>query len=218
MATRAQRGRKRTRSSGTCGKQIGSGWGETDTDKLKFPALSLRQGIEVFTQAAYGKRLIIEHALVPPGCPDEKLSGTNLQGRQRTCSSEIEPKPAGSWLPSSGLMPAAQVLVLTLTREGCLYEVALELHTSLDVFVVRKLGLPGREEGRAIQTLGDSVGAGISERPPPRRATYRLTDCASWHPGFCPTRARRSSSTAPAGPETLPRRPPVNWRPLTTRT
>src|SRR5918996_5091479 len=38
------------------------GLGETDTGKMKFPALSLRQGIEAFTEAAYGERLTFEHA------------------------------------------------------------------------------------------------------------------------------------------------------------
>ena len=36
--------------------------GETDTDKMRFPGLSLRQAIEKFTEAAYGKRLTFEHA------------------------------------------------------------------------------------------------------------------------------------------------------------
>ena len=38
------------------------GLGETDTDQMDFPALSLRQGIEAFTEAAYGERLTFEHA------------------------------------------------------------------------------------------------------------------------------------------------------------
>jgi hypothetical protein len=38
------------------------GLGETDTDQMEFPALSLRQGIEAFTEAAYGRRLTFEHA------------------------------------------------------------------------------------------------------------------------------------------------------------
>ena len=38
------------------------GLGETDTDKMRFPALSLRQAIEAFTQAAYSERLSFEHA------------------------------------------------------------------------------------------------------------------------------------------------------------
>jgi uncharacterized protein (DUF362 family) len=38
------------------------GLGETDTDQMKFPALSLRQAIEAFTEAAYGQRLTFEHA------------------------------------------------------------------------------------------------------------------------------------------------------------
>jgi hypothetical protein len=29
---------------------------------MTFPALGLRQGIEAFTEAAYGRRLTIEHA------------------------------------------------------------------------------------------------------------------------------------------------------------
>src|SRR5207237_5115964 len=37
------------------------GLGETDTQKIRFPALSLRQGIEAFTEAAYGQRLTFEH-------------------------------------------------------------------------------------------------------------------------------------------------------------
>jgi uncharacterized protein (DUF362 family) len=38
------------------------GLGETDIDKMRFPALSLRQAIEAFTEAAYGERLTFEHA------------------------------------------------------------------------------------------------------------------------------------------------------------
>jgi uncharacterized protein (DUF362 family) len=38
------------------------GLGETDVDKLEFPALSLREAIEAFTEAAYGERLSFEHA------------------------------------------------------------------------------------------------------------------------------------------------------------
>jgi uncharacterized protein (DUF362 family) len=36
--------------------------GETDTDEMEFPALSLKQAIEAFTQAAYGERLTFESA------------------------------------------------------------------------------------------------------------------------------------------------------------
>jgi hypothetical protein len=38
------------------------GLGETDTDAMEFPALSLQQAIEEFTEAAYGRRLTFEHA------------------------------------------------------------------------------------------------------------------------------------------------------------
>jgi uncharacterized protein (DUF362 family) len=38
------------------------GLGETDTDKMKFPGLGLRQAIEAFTAAAYGEQLTFEHA------------------------------------------------------------------------------------------------------------------------------------------------------------
>lgn len=38
------------------------GLGETDTDKMQFPAMSLDQAIEAFTEAAYGERLTFEHA------------------------------------------------------------------------------------------------------------------------------------------------------------
>src|SRR5207244_3918419 len=38
------------------------GLGETDTDKMQFPGLSLQQAIEAFTEAAYGQRLTFEHA------------------------------------------------------------------------------------------------------------------------------------------------------------
>jgi uncharacterized protein (DUF362 family) len=38
------------------------GLGETDEKKMEFPALSLREAIEAFTEAAYGKRLTFEHA------------------------------------------------------------------------------------------------------------------------------------------------------------
>ncbi len=36
--------------------------GESDTDKMTFPAMSLREAVEAFTQAAYGERLTFEHA------------------------------------------------------------------------------------------------------------------------------------------------------------
>lgn len=36
--------------------------GETDEDKMNIPALSLREAIEAFTEAAYGRRLTLEHA------------------------------------------------------------------------------------------------------------------------------------------------------------
>ena len=38
------------------------GLGETDTDRMHFPALSPAQAIEAFTLAAYGERLSFEHA------------------------------------------------------------------------------------------------------------------------------------------------------------
>src|SRR5438067_611791 len=38
------------------------GLGKTDTDKMQFPGLGLRQAIEAFTEAAYGRRLTFEHA------------------------------------------------------------------------------------------------------------------------------------------------------------
>jgi uncharacterized protein (DUF362 family) len=38
------------------------GLGETDIKKMEFPALSLREAIEAFTEAAYGERLSFEHA------------------------------------------------------------------------------------------------------------------------------------------------------------
>ena len=36
--------------------------GETDTDEMEFPAMSLKRAVEVFTEAAYGERLTFEHA------------------------------------------------------------------------------------------------------------------------------------------------------------
>jgi hypothetical protein len=33
------------------------GLGETDPDKMSFPALSLKEAVGIFTEAAYGKRL-----------------------------------------------------------------------------------------------------------------------------------------------------------------
>jgi hypothetical protein len=33
------------------------GLGETDTDKIDFPALSLEEAFGIFTEAAYGQRL-----------------------------------------------------------------------------------------------------------------------------------------------------------------
>jgi uncharacterized protein (DUF362 family) len=38
------------------------GLGETDVEKMEFPALQLRAAIEAFTEAAYGRRLTFEHA------------------------------------------------------------------------------------------------------------------------------------------------------------
>lgn len=38
------------------------GIGESDTDKMEFPKLSLSEAIGVFTEAAYGRRLDFEHA------------------------------------------------------------------------------------------------------------------------------------------------------------
>jgi uncharacterized protein (DUF362 family) len=38
------------------------GMGETDTDRMRFPALSLKDAIGAFTMAAYGRRLTFEHA------------------------------------------------------------------------------------------------------------------------------------------------------------
>jgi hypothetical protein len=35
------------------------GLGETDEEKIEFPALSLREAIEALTEAAYGKRLTL---------------------------------------------------------------------------------------------------------------------------------------------------------------
>jgi uncharacterized protein (DUF362 family) len=40
----------------------GAGVGETDTARMRFPELSLREAIERFTQAVYGRRLTFEHA------------------------------------------------------------------------------------------------------------------------------------------------------------
>jgi uncharacterized protein (DUF362 family) len=37
------------------------GLGETDPRKMAFPAMQLRDAIEVFTSAAYGERLTFEH-------------------------------------------------------------------------------------------------------------------------------------------------------------
>ena len=38
------------------------GLGETDTDKMDFPAMGLREAIEAFTKAVYGEKLTFEHA------------------------------------------------------------------------------------------------------------------------------------------------------------
>ena len=38
------------------------GLGETETAKMGFPGLGLREAIAVFTEAAYGKRLTFESA------------------------------------------------------------------------------------------------------------------------------------------------------------
>jgi uncharacterized protein (DUF362 family) len=38
------------------------GIGQTDVDKMKFPAMSMKEAIMAFTEAAYGQRLTFEHA------------------------------------------------------------------------------------------------------------------------------------------------------------
>ena len=38
------------------------GLGESDTEKMEFPSLGLREAIEAFTEAAYGRRLTFEHS------------------------------------------------------------------------------------------------------------------------------------------------------------
>ena len=38
------------------------GIGESETDKMRFPKLSLTEAIRAFTEATYGKRLDFEHA------------------------------------------------------------------------------------------------------------------------------------------------------------
>lgn len=38
------------------------GIGETDVERMEFPLMSLRQAVEAFTEAAYGKRLTFGHA------------------------------------------------------------------------------------------------------------------------------------------------------------
>ena len=38
------------------------GVGESDTERMKFVGMSLREAIEAFTLAAYGERLTFEHA------------------------------------------------------------------------------------------------------------------------------------------------------------
>src|SRR5205807_10587244 len=38
------------------------GLGETDTERMKFPVLSLEEAIRAFTAAAYGEALTFEHA------------------------------------------------------------------------------------------------------------------------------------------------------------
>ena len=37
------------------------GLGQTDIDQIDFPAMSMREAIEAFTSAAYGRRLTFEH-------------------------------------------------------------------------------------------------------------------------------------------------------------
>ena len=38
------------------------GLGETDVQKMEFPALSLQDAIQLFTESAYGERLTFQHA------------------------------------------------------------------------------------------------------------------------------------------------------------
>lgn len=75
---------------------------------------------------------------------------------------------AGQWLAQSLLHYAHRddLLVLALPRGGVpvAHEVALELHAPLDVFVVRKLGVPGHEEwamgaiaSGGLQVLNESM-------------------------------------------------------------
>ena len=56
--------------------------------------------------------------------------------------------PAASWPGLVGYAGRPDVLVLALPRGGVpvAYEIALALDAPLDVLLVRKLGVPGREE------------------------------------------------------------------------
>src|SRR4051794_30766484 len=70
----------------------------------------------------------------------------------------------GALLASSGYANRPEVLVLALPRGGVPvgYEVAHALHAPLDIFLVRKLGLPGQEE-LAIGALGSGGGRFLNE-------------------------------------------------------
>lgn len=80
----------------------------------------------------------------PPGQMPHRFQDRYDAGRQ-----------LGELLANSGYANRPEVLVLALPRGGVPvgYEVARTLHAPLDIFLVRKLGLPGHEE-LAIGALG----------------------------------------------------------------
>ncbi len=80
----------------------------------------------------------------------------------------------GKRLLDHGYADRSDVVVLALPRGGVpvAYEVARALDAPLDVFVVRKLGMPGNEEF----AMGAVASGGISVRRPLLIEAYRIPD------------------------------------------
>jgi predicted phosphoribosyltransferase len=122
------------------------------------------------------------------------------------------PRPARSGLAEQLRKYAGRddVIVLALPRGGVPvgYEVARELRAPLDVFIVRKLGIPGMAEvamgaiaSGGVRVLNEDV---IARLPQPDRLIEYAT--AQETPEMEPARAKRRDKTvAPAAPATRDR-------------
>src|SRR2546428_6298746 len=86
----------------------------------------------------------------------------------RTSGSFLDRFEAGRYLGEElrqrGYAAATDVLVLALPRGGVPvgYEVARALHAPLDVFIVRKVGVPGHEE-LAMGAIASGGGKGVNQ-------------------------------------------------------